>query len=150
CGAVYEIQKQYGIKVAMHEFEKQYMYGQSKFFLRLLGLSFTPFDVSYWFKESEDRFEGLDVTILHTPGHTPGSISIYSPTQKYLITGDLVFDGGVGRTDLGGDSTLLTRSIERVSQLDVELLLPGHGPIIVGANNVSRNFKLIKNFMSYL
>ncbi|MDH5815358.1 MAG: MBL fold metallo-hydrolase [Candidatus Nezhaarchaeota archaeon] len=150
CGAVHEIQKQYDVKVAMHESEKQYMYEQSKFFLRLLGLSFAPFNVDHWFKGDESNFEGLDVLILHTPGHTPGSISIYSPTQKYLITGDLVFEGGVGRTDLGGDSSLLARSIERVSQLDVELLLPGHGPIITGASNVSRNFRLIKSFISYL
>lgn len=151
CGAVYEVQKQYGTKVAMHEAEKQYMCGQSKSLLRLLGLGFTPFSVSYWFKEGKTvGFEGLDITVLHTPGHTPGSISIYSPSQKYLITGDLVFEGGVGRTDLGGDSTLLIRSIEQVSQLDVELLLPGHGPIVVGANNVSRNFRLIKSFMNCL
>lgn len=151
CGAVYEIQKQYGVKVAMHEAEKQYMCGQSKSLLRLLGLSFTPFDVNYWFSGNESAgFKDLDVTILHTPGHTPGSISIYSSSQKYLITGDLIFEGGVGRTDLGGNNALLIRSIERVSQLDVELLLPGHGPIIIGADNVSRNFKLIKSFMGYL
>ena len=151
CSSVHEIQKRYGVKVAMHENERQYMQAQMGFAPRLLGLSFTPFTVDHWFKGDESPcFGGLDLRILHTPGHTPGSISIYSPSQKYLLTGDLVFEGGVGRTDLGGDANLLIKSIERVSQLKVEMLLPGHGPIIVGADNVARNFRFIKEFVRFL
>jgi glyoxylase-like metal-dependent hydrolase (beta-lactamase superfamily II) len=151
CGSVHEIQKRYGVKVAMHENERQYMQAQIEFAPRLLGLSFTPFAVDHWFKGDESPFlRDLGLKILHTPGHTPGSISIYSPDQKYLVTGDLVFEGGVGRTDLGGDSGLLIKSIERVSQLDVEMLLPGHGPIIVGAENVVRNFRIVKEFVMFL
>jgi len=151
CGSVHEIQKNYDVKVAMHENERQYMQAQMRFVPRLLGLSFTPFTVDHWFKGDESSFVGdLDLKILHTPGHTPGSISIYSPNQKYLLTGDLVFEGGVGRTDLGGDAELLVKSIERVSRLEVEMLLPGHGPIIVGADNVVRNFRLVKEFVRFL
>ena len=61
--------------------------------------------------------------------------------QKALFTGDLVFKKGLGRTDLpGGDGTLIKESIKRMSLLDIELLLSGHGEIISGANEVKSNF----------
>lgn len=148
CGAVHEIQKLFKVKVAMHEAEKEYLYGFSEHVHRLIGETLVPFVVDYWIKGDKSVGLGdLDIVILHTPGHTPGSISIYSPSQKYLITGDLIFQGGVGRTDLGGNSDLLKKSIEQVSQLNVEMLLPGHGPIIVGTNKVLRNFKLVKELL---
>ena len=151
CGSVHEIQKKYGVRVAMHEDERQYMQAQMRLAPRLLGLSFTPFTVDHWFKGDEGPcFGDLGLKILHTPGHTPGSISIYSPDQKYLLTGDLIFEGGVGRTDLGGDADLLVKSIERVSRLEAEMLLPGHGPIIVGTDNVVRNFRLVMEFIRFL
>ncbi len=91
----------------------------------------------------------VNLTIFHTPGHSPGSICIYWPDKKALITGDLVFNGSVGRTDFpGGSITTLKQSIERVSQLDVEYLLPGHstemGSIIEGKRRVEQNFRAIK------
>jgi glyoxylase-like metal-dependent hydrolase (beta-lactamase superfamily II) len=91
----------------------------------------------------------VNLTVFHTPGHSPGSICIYSPDKKALITGDLVFNGSVGRTDFpGGSITTLKQSIERVSQLDVEYLLPGHstemGSIIEGKRRVEQNFRAIK------
>lgn len=89
------------------------------------------------------------LTVLHTPGHAPGSICLYWAARKVLITGDLVFNGSVGRTDFpGGSITILKQSIERVSQLDVEYLLPGHstemGSIVEGKRRVEQNFRAIK------
>lgn len=67
--------------------------------------------------------------ILHTPGHTPGSICLLNRKSKTLFSGDTLFRGGVGRTDLpGGDWKLLRKSLEKLSVLDREtLVLPGHG-----------------------
>ncbi|HIH26977.1 MAG TPA: MBL fold metallo-hydrolase [Methanoregulaceae archaeon] len=67
--------------------------------------------------------------VLHTPGHTPGSISLYLEEEKILLSGDTVFtDGGFGRFDFpGGDRGALGQSIERLAALDVEGLYPGHG-----------------------
>ena len=66
--------------------------------------------------------------VLHTPGHTPGSICLYEKEKKILISGDTLFDNAVGRTDLpGGDRAQLVESLRRLSQLQVEYLLPGHG-----------------------
>ena len=91
----------------------------------------------------------VNLTVLHTPGHSPGSVCLYWGAKKVLITGDLVFNGGVGRTDFpGGSITILKQSIERVSQLDVEYLLPGHstemGSIVEGKQRVEQNFRAIK------
>ena len=70
-----------------------------------------------------------ELLILHTPGHTPGSICLWSEREKVLISGDTVFtDGAFGRYDFfGGSRKELASSLERLSVLDVEGLYPGHG-----------------------
>jgi glyoxylase-like metal-dependent hydrolase (beta-lactamase superfamily II) len=90
---------------------------------------------------------GLELKVFHTPGHSPGSLSVYSPKQKVLFTGDLIFKNGIGRTDLpGGNSTLLKKSVERLRELEIEILLPGHGEIISGAKEIRANFDTIERF----
>ena len=74
---------------------------------------------------------GLSGNILHTPGHTQGSVCLYLPTQQLLLAGDTLFAGSVGRTDLpGGDGPMLIRSIhEKLLPLpDETVVFPGHGP----------------------
>ncbi len=73
---------------------------------------------------------GLTGSILHTPGHTEGSVCLYLPAQSLLIAGDTLFQGSVGRTDLpGGNSRRLIESIrERLLTLpDDVTVIPGHG-----------------------
>jgi glyoxylase-like metal-dependent hydrolase (beta-lactamase superfamily II) len=82
--------------------------------------------------------------IIPTPGHSPGSICLYWEKEKLLISGDTVFYMGVGRTDLpGGNMETLGRSIQQLSKLSVDYLIPGHGEIVRGAKAVDRNFELI-------
>ena len=82
--------------------------------------------------------------VILTPGHSPGSLCLYYPKEKVLITGDTLFQLGVGRTDLpGGDGESLAQSIKRLSALDVEYLLPGHGEMIRGRKAVEKNFQVI-------
>lgn len=66
--------------------------------------------------------------VLHTPGHTPGSICLIG--DDYIITGDTLFCGSVGRCDLiGGDNFALIRSLEKLKKLDKNYTVyPGHGP----------------------
>jgi hydroxyacylglutathione hydrolase len=75
---------------------------------------------------------GLDFTIGHTPGHTPGSVTFRSGDDDLdaLFTGDLLFAGSIGRTDLpGGDHETMLRSLARTLTLpDATVVLPGHGP----------------------
>jgi glyoxylase-like metal-dependent hydrolase (beta-lactamase superfamily II) len=74
---------------------------------------------------------GLTGNILHTPGHTQGSVCLHLPAQNLLLAGDTLFAGSVGRTDLpGGDGPALIRSIhEKLLTLpDATVVVPGHGP----------------------
>src|SRR5260221_10526693 len=69
--------------------------------------------------------------ILHTPGHTQGSISIWIPAENKLIAGDTLFRDSIGRTDLpGGDGRQILRSIhEKLLALpETAVVIPGHGP----------------------
>ena len=88
----------------------------------------------------------LKLNVFHTPGHSPDSLCLYWPEEKALITGDLIFALSVGRTDIGGGSfPQLTQSIERMAELDIEYLLPGHMGILEGKVRVERNFVYIRS-----
>lgn len=91
----------------------------------------------------------LKLNIFHSPGHSPGHITIYWPEPKVLIAGDVIFYRSTGRVDLpGGSARLLKQSIERLSELDIEYLLCGHPyghpGIIKGRAAVQQNFDFIK------
>ena len=93
----------------------------------------------------------IEAEVLLTPGHSPGSICLYLKNEKILISGDVVFSGSVGRSDFpGGSPSLLRKSIDRLSRLDVEYLVPGHGTqggsVIVGRDRVRQNFQMVKMF----
>ena len=70
---------------------------------------------------------GLDITVLHTPGHTPGSVCLQ--VEDALFSGDTLFAGSCGRTDLpGGSWEDMTRSLARLASLEPNCwVLPGHG-----------------------
>ena len=76
-------------------------------------------------------FGDVSIRILHIPGHSPGSIVFYSPEQKWVIAGDVLFNGSIGRSDLpGGDYDLLIEGIEEklMSLPPDTMVYPGHGP----------------------
>ena len=77
-----------------------------------------------------DKLEGPDgLEILETPGHTPGGVCYYLPKDKLLLSGDTLFAGSVGRTDLpGGDMATMMDSLQKLVALpDDTLVIPGHG-----------------------
>ena len=75
---------------------------------------------------------GLSWEVLHIPGHSAGGIGLYNPKNKVLIPGDTVYaDYNIGRFDLySADGNQLRCSLERLSQLEAEILLPGHNRIL--------------------
>ena len=78
----------------------------------------------------------IDLVAMHTPGHTEGSTSYYIASEKTLFTGDLLFKGNIGRTDLpGSDPRAMEKSLARVAALPPETrVMPGHGePTTIGA-----------------
>jgi hydroxyacylglutathione hydrolase len=75
---------------------------------------------------------GLTANVMHTPGHTEGSICLYFPAEKKLIAGDTLFAGSIGRTDLpGGSFEKIMRSLhDKLLMLpDETAVVPGHGPL---------------------
>jgi len=89
-----------------------------------------PPKVDQFLKDGESITVGKDtVKVIHTPGHSPGSISLVG--QGFVLTGDALFNRSIGRTDLpGGDFNMLVRSVtERLFSLDDDTIVyPGHGP----------------------
>jgi len=106
------------------------------------GITFTePDDVRELADGSALSLAGLNFTVRHTPGHTPGSVTFGS--ENGLFTGDLLFAGSIGRTDLpGGDHQAMLRSLARTLTLpDDTLVLPGHGPqTTIGAERRTNPF----------
>lgn len=141
-----------GLKVAMSRGEVNYLQGSGKYLYEMMGQRVPRIRFDFYLKEGELQVEDKAFEIYETPGHSPGSLSIYWPKRKALFTGDVIFSGGIGRTDFPeGDPDVLARSIERLSRLDIEILLPGHGEIIMGKAEVLENFEVIRqSFFGYL
>lgn len=102
---------------------------------RMFGGSMGPLNTSI----TGNSVDGGDVAlkVIHTPGHSPGSISLYEQKSKSLFSGDTVFaDGSTGRWDLiGGDYNQLLNSVRKLSKLDVKNLYPGHERFVEGNGN---------------
>jgi glyoxylase-like metal-dependent hydrolase (beta-lactamase superfamily II) len=84
---------------------------------------------------------GLTYRIMETPGHSPGSVSFYFEQQGLIFSGDVLFAGGIGRTDLpGGDAPTLLRSLGRLMELPDEVrVYSGHGPVTTIGRERKRN-----------
>lgn len=101
----------------------------------------------FFLQEGNLDVKGLELHVIHTPGHSPGSVSVYWPGKRALFTGDVLFKDGLGRTDLpGGSGETLKASIKRLAGLDSEWMLPGHGDFISGAKGVRSNFERVEQF----
>src|SRR5215210_5697726 len=77
----------------------------------------------------EIRFGSIRLTVLHTPGHTPGSVCLQASDEGLLFSGDTLFAGGWGRVDLpGGSAEAIVQSLGRLAELEPMIsVLPGHG-----------------------
>jgi hydroxyacylglutathione hydrolase len=89
----------------------------------------------------------LTANVLHTPGHTEGSVCLYFPLEKKLIAGDTLFAGSIGRTDLPGGSVqkIINSLHEKVLALpDETVVVPGHGPLTTIGEERESNPFLVK------
>ncbi|MFW6118571.1 MAG: MBL fold metallo-hydrolase [Chloroflexota bacterium] len=125
-------------------------------YFQMFGSKVPQVTPSFYLKEGNlslgAKDDKLAVKVILTPGHSPGSVSLYLEEDKILVSGDVVFAGSIGRTDFpGGSPSLLRKSIDKLSQLDVEYLVPGHstevGSIVAGKDKVRRNFYTVKMFI---
>ncbi len=128
-GAVPEIISHYDIPFYIHEFEEQIVIDPGKNISSFFGENELSLRTYNLIKNNDyGYFKDLGINIENTPGHTPGSIVITA--ENYIFTGDLLFKGSIGRTDLpGGDMEQMKRSLVRLKKMDKKALLyPGHGP----------------------
>lgn len=90
------------------------------------------------------RFGNSELRVLHIPGHSPGSVVFYSEADRFLIVGDVLFAGSIGRTDLpGGNHQQLLEGIRtKLFTLDPECMVyPGHGPATtIGHEKITNPF----------
>ncbi len=89
------------------------------------------FPVTKKLKEGDIINSGAyQLQVIHTPGHTEGSISLYEPERKILFSGDCVFDMGIGRMDFPtGNPKQMKQSLQRLLEFDIEEIYAGHGGI---------------------
>lgn len=152
--AVDEVVRRTGAKVALSAPEYEFLKGPGGAFYGGFGTVAPAAQPSMILEEGEISLgssNGLRAEVLICPGHSPGSVCLYLSDAKILVSGDVVFPGSIGRMDfVGGSMRQMKESIERLSALDVEHILPGHssvnGPLVSGKENVIRNFQMVRMF----
>ncbi|MHA1223241.1 MAG: MBL fold metallo-hydrolase [Candidatus Heimdallarchaeaceae archaeon] len=119
-------------------FEKQiniYPKWAIKAAMRYLWGSYSPMKINHTIEDREKFFLGERVEFLHLPGHTPGLTSLFIPEKKILVAGDL-FDLEIGYgADLDcpiSNYDKALKSLKKLLDLDINILIPGHGPVIKG------------------
>jgi len=152
CWADEAFKKISGAKILPHPLQKDFWEAtviQTSKFFGVPAVEFTEDELLDYDKlnTGEMQFE-----LIPSPGHSPDSICFYCQSEKILICGDVIFNQNTGRVDLpGGSGDELRQSIEKLSQLEIEYLLPGHMDILVGREKVKLNFEFIKKYvLSYL
>lgn len=127
-GAVEFLRNELQVEVAIHQDDAEMITNPVKNLSRYSGLDITLHPAEVLLEDNHEITVGESkVKILHTPGHTPGGISVL--TEEGLFSGDTLFDGSIGRTDFpGGDMRKLLQSIrEKIMVLDDQIkVYPGH------------------------
>lgn len=120
------LKKMTGAKICIHEADAEGLINDNINLAMHFGERF-PGIVPDIILHGGEVIEGCE--IIHTPGHTPGSICLYDRESQNLISGDTVFsDGAFGRYDFpGGSRNALTESLKKLADLKVERIYPGHG-----------------------
>ncbi|MGZ8544268.1 MAG: MBL fold metallo-hydrolase [Flavisolibacter sp.] len=125
------IHKTFGLELYLHPLEKPVLdHGPASG--QMFQLPFDNYDGPlHYLEEGNNILIGDEVLeVLFTPGHSPGSISFYSAAHKFLVSGDVIFEGSVGRTDLpGGSFEVLEQSIRtKLYTLPEDVIVySGHG-----------------------
>ncbi|MDF1555215.1 MAG: MBL fold metallo-hydrolase [Deferrisomatales bacterium] len=132
-------------RVGLHEIEAARLPEFDDAFYRARGAAPPEVTIDFFLQEGDLTIGDHTLQTLHTPGHSPGSVCLYWPEHKVLFTGDVLFNRGLGRTDLpGGNGEELKRSIRRLGALDVEWMLSGHGEPLQGNTAFQRNLELVE------
>jgi len=146
CGANEAFKALSGAKIALHPVQKQNYQLVVVDSTRLLGEEPAEFTEDYLLDESRLTSGDIELELFASPGHSPDCICFYDRQNKILVCGDVLFEMNTGRVDLpGGEAADLRKSIEALSRLEIDLLLPGHMGVVAGADKVAENFEYIKH-----
>jgi len=126
------IHEQFGLLTQAHKFEKPMLEGANQQG-KLFGFEIEqpPAIGNFLEEKNKVKFGNSELLVIHVPGHSRGSLAFYNKTQKFVLVGDVLFQGGIGRTDLpGGDYETLIESITgKLFSLDEDVIVySGHGP----------------------
>jgi hydroxyacylglutathione hydrolase len=140
------------VKIGLHRQELEFLKGIGGELYGLFGITVPQMQINLPLEDRNITLGDQKFQIILAPGHSPGSIGLYWPREKALFCGDVIFDQNVGRTDFpGGNGALLKKSIIEFSQLDCELLFPGHMGIVTGKETIQDNFNIvIQNIFPYI
>jgi hydroxyacylglutathione hydrolase len=146
AGGADELREKLGVKIEGPHREDQFHLDN----LQKRGLDFGMMNLrnvtpDRWLEDGDTvSFAGFEFSVIHAPGHSPGSVVFFNAENKFALMGDVLFNGSVGRTDLPrGDHATLIRSIkEKILPLGDDVnFLPGHGqPSSIGHERVSNPF----------
>ena len=130
--ALNELKKRYNVPVYAHEAEEEVLKQSSLNMSGMIGQIYTT-QADIYVKDGEHlKLAGLDIIVLHTPGHTKGGVCYYLPEEKVLMSGDTLFHCSIGRTDFPtGSMSQLVRSVKEqlfVLPDDVQVY-PGHDSV---------------------
>lgn len=132
-------------EMGMHKLDANYVNAKDQMYTAstMLGSSHFPKIKRFLSPGEKIEFKPFNLEVVHTPGHTQGSVSFFDKAQKILFSGDLLFKGGFGRFDLpSGDKQELLNSINSVKKLGFETLLPGHGLVLKEKQSENIEFAL--------
>lgn len=152
CWANEAFKKISGAKILLHPLQKDFWNEAVIQSSRFFGVPAAEFTQDELLENDKLNAGEMEFELIPSPGHSPDSICFYCKKEKILICGDVIFNQNTGRVDLpGGSANELKQSIERLSQLEIEYLLPGHMDIVVGREKVKLNFEFIKqHVLGYL
>ena len=111
---IHFIHQKFGLKPELHALDLPVLDGADKI-AKMYGIPYkqSPEPINFLTEENTIELDSHSLSIFHTPGHSPGSICFYSAAYNFVIGGDVLFNGSIGRTDLpGGDFDTLSESIK--------------------------------------
>jgi len=137
------VKDKYNIPILAHK-EDAFLLSMTKDSGILFGIDVTqPPSIDRYIKEGESiDFGDSSLSIFHIPGHSPGSVVLYSRDNDFLITGDVLFKASIGRSDLPGGNmkTLISGIKEKLLILPGDTIVyPGHGPITTINDEINHN-----------
>jgi hydroxyacylglutathione hydrolase len=129
--ALADMERRFPAPIGIHPADAKWAFGGANQMPPWYETPERPGDLQRSFADNQEWTDfGMHYRVLATPGHSPGCVCFYFPTEKVIFTGDTLFAGSVGRTDFpGGDDHALNQALRRLTQLpDDTAVFAGHGP----------------------